>query len=176
MASVTDLTDLTIAEARDGLASGDFTARELTEAHIGAVEAARPLNAFITEMPEQALAAADEADARRSKGAAGLLDGIPLAIKDLFCTEGILTTAGSHILDGFVPPYESTVTANLKRAGAVFLGKTNLDEFAMGSSNATSFYGPVENPWRRRGDNRPNRDRHRRLDPPAGLVLRHRRV
>jgi aspartyl-tRNA(Asn)/glutamyl-tRNA(Gln) amidotransferase subunit A len=155
MASVTDLTDLTIAEARDGLASGDFTARELTEAHIRAVEAARPLNAFITEMPEQALAAADEADARRSKGAAGLLDGIPLAIKDLFCTEGILTTAGSHILDGFVPPYESTVTANLKRAGAVFLGKTNLDEFAMGSSNATSFYGPVENPWRRRGDNRP---------------------
>jgi aspartyl-tRNA(Asn)/glutamyl-tRNA(Gln) amidotransferase subunit A len=155
MASVTDLTDLTIAEARDGLASGDFTARELTEAHIGAVEAARPLNAFITETPEAALAAADEADARRSKGAAGLLDGIPLAIKDLFCTEGILTTAGSHILDGFVPPYESTVTANLKRAGAVFLGKTNLDEFAMGSSNATSFYGPVENPWRRRGDNRP---------------------
>ncbi len=149
------LTDLSIAAARDGLERGAFTARELTEAHIRAVEAARPLNAFITEMPEQALAAAAESDARRGRGDAGLLDGIPLAIKDLFCTEGTLTTAGSHILDGFIPPYESTVTANLKRAGAIFLGKTNMDEFAMGSSNTTSYYGPVESPWRRAGDTRP---------------------
>ena len=84
-----------------------------------------------------------------------MLEGIPLAIKDLFCTEGVLTTAGSHILDGFAPPYESTVTANLWASGAVMLGKTNMDEFAMGSSNMTSYYGPSENPWRRPGDNRP---------------------
>ena len=160
--------------------------------------AAAALNAFITETPDRALAMAKASDARRAKGEARLLDGIPLAIKDLFCTEGVLTTAGSHILDGFKPPYESTVTANLWRAGAVMLGKTNMDEFAMGSSNMTSYYGPVDNPWRRRGDNRPlvpggssggsaaavaararasarDRHRHRRLDPPAGRLLRHRR-
>lgn len=149
------LTDLTIAEARNGLAVGDFSARELTEAHVAAVEAARTLNVMITETPERALEMADASDVRRRAGDGGLLDGIPLAIKDLFCTEDVLTTAGSHILDGFRPPYESTVTANLWRAGAVMLGKTNLDEFAMGSSNMTSYYGPVENPWRRAGDNRP---------------------
>ena len=149
------LTRLTIADARDQLDAGAISARELTEAHIAAVEAARSLNMFITETPEQALAMAKASDERRAKGEAGLLEGVPLAIKDLFCTTGVLTTAGSHILDGFHPTYESTVSANLWRAGAVMLGKTNLDEFAMGSSNMTSHYGPVENPWRRVGDNRP---------------------
>lgn len=149
-----NLTDLTIAEARDGLAGKDYSARELTEAHIAAVEAARDLNAFVLETPERALADADASDARRAKGDAGSFDGIPIAIKDLFCTEGFMTTAASHILDGFVPPYESTVTANLRANGAVMLGKTNMDEFAMGSSNETSYYGPVTNPWQRRGDNR----------------------
>ncbi|MEX2008626.1 MAG: amidase, partial [Dongiaceae bacterium] len=149
------LTDLTMAAALDGMARGEFSARELAEAHVHAVEAARHLNAFITETPERALAMAEASDARRRKGEAGAMDGVPLAIKDLFCTEGVLTTAGSHILDGFVPPYESTVTAKLWRAGAVMLGKANLDEFAMGSSNMTSYYGSVENPWKRAGDNRP---------------------
>jgi aspartyl-tRNA(Asn)/glutamyl-tRNA(Gln) amidotransferase subunit A len=150
----THLTDLTIADAREGLAAKRFSARELALAHVKAVEAAKPLNAFITETPEKALAMADASDARRARGEAGLLDGVPLAIKDLFCTEHVLTTAGSHILDGFKPPYESTVTAKLWDAGAVMLGKVNLDEFAMGSSNMTSYYGAVENPWRRQGDNR----------------------
>jgi len=149
------LTEQTLSAARDGLANGDFSAVELTQAHIAAVEAARPLNAFVTETPERALAMAAESDKRRGAGQAGVLEGIPLAIKDLFCTEGVLTTAGSHILDGFQPPYESTVTANLWRNGAVMLGKANMDEFAMGSSNMTSYYGAVENPWRRSGDNRP---------------------
>ncbi|HSD34163.1 MAG TPA: amidase, partial [Alphaproteobacteria bacterium] len=148
------LTDLTISEALDGLGRKSFSAAELTDAHIAAVESARGLNAFITETPEQARAMAKASDARRAKGPAGLLEGIPLAIKDLFCTEGVLTTAGSHILDGYKPQYESTVTAKLWAAGAVMLGKTNLDEFAMGSSNMTSYYGPVESPWKRRGDNR----------------------
>ena len=152
---MTRLNELTIADARDGLAKGDFTARELTGACIGAVEAARPLNAFITETPDRALDMAKASDARRAKGEVGILEGIPVAIKDLFCTQGVLTTAASHILDGFVPPYESSVTAKMWREGAILLGKTNLDEFAMGSSNTTSYYGHVENPWRRRGDNRP---------------------
>jgi len=149
------LTALTLAEARDGLIRRAFSARELTEAHIIAVEAARPLNAFITETPEQALVMAEAADERLARGEGRPLDGIPIAVKDLYCTKGVLTTAASHILDGFRPPYESTVTDKLWRAGAVMLGKTNLDEFAMGSSNTTSFYGPAENPWRRPGDNRP---------------------
>jgi len=151
---MTALTDLTIAGARDLLAKGEASSRELTEAHIAAVEALRPLNAFITETPERALEMAAASDARRAKGEAGVMEGLPVAIKDLFCTEGVLTTAGSHILDGFQPQYESTVTANLWAQGAVMLGKTNMDEFAMGSSNMTSFYGGVENPWRREGDNK----------------------
>ena len=151
----TDLTDLTLAAARDGLGAGAFSAVELTAAHIAALEAARPLNAFITETPERALAAAGASDARRAKGEAGALEGIPLAVKDLFCTRGVATSAGSHILDRFTPTYESTVTAKLWQAGAVMLGKTNMDEFAMGSSNETSYFGPVTNPWRRPGDNRP---------------------
>src|SRR5690348_1846147 len=124
------------------------------------MERARPLNAYITETPDIALDMAAASDARIAKGEARPLDGIPMAVKDLFCTKRVLTTAASHILDGFRPPYESTVTDRLWRAGAVMLGKANLDEFAMGSSSTTSYYGPVENPWRRRperqsGDNRP---------------------
>jgi aspartyl-tRNA(Asn)/glutamyl-tRNA(Gln) amidotransferase subunit A len=149
------LTLLSLAEARDGLARKAFSARELAEAHIAAVEAARPLNAFVTETPERALEMAEAADARLARGEALPLDGIPIAVKDLYCTKGIPTTAASRILGGFHPPYESTVTEKLWRAGAVMLGKTNLDEFAMGSSNTSSFYGPTENPWRRPGDNRP---------------------
>ncbi|HEV2100475.1 MAG TPA: Asp-tRNA(Asn)/Glu-tRNA(Gln) amidotransferase subunit GatA [Stellaceae bacterium] len=149
------LTALSLAEARVGLGRREFSARELTQSYIAAVEAARPLNAFITETPEQALAMAEAADRRLSRGEARPLDGIPIAVKDLYCTKGVLTTAGSHILEGFRPPYESTVTEKLWQAGAVMLGKVNLDEFAMGSSSTTSFYGPVENPWRRPGDNRP---------------------
>jgi aspartyl-tRNA(Asn)/glutamyl-tRNA(Gln) amidotransferase subunit A len=146
---MTKLTDLNISSARDGLADGEFTAVELAESHIAAIEAARGLNAFITETPDLALERAKESDERRAAGnAAGPMDGIPVAIKDLFCTEGVLTTAGSHILDGFTPPYESTVTTKLRDAGAVMLGKTNLDEFAMGSANITSYYGNVINPWK----------------------------
>ncbi|HUC69811.1 MAG TPA: Asp-tRNA(Asn)/Glu-tRNA(Gln) amidotransferase subunit GatA [Stellaceae bacterium] len=151
----TALTTLTLAEARDGLVHKQFSARELTEAHISAVEAVRPLNAFVTETPERAREMAAASDARLSRGEARPLDGIPIAVKDLYCTKGVLTTGGSHILDGFRPPYESTVTEKLWQAGAVMLGKANLDEFAMGSSSTTSYYGPVENPWRRPGDNRP---------------------
>ncbi len=150
-----DLCDLTLAEARDGLARGDFSARELVEAHLGAMEAARGLNAFIVETPERALEMAEAADAARARGEAGPLAGIPLAVKDLFCTKGVQTTAASRILDGFTPTYESTVTAHLWRDGAVMLGKANLDEFAMGSSNETSAFGPVINPWRADGDEAP---------------------
>jgi len=151
---------LTLAEARDGLARKSFSARELALAYNDAVEEIEPLNAYITPTPDRALDMADAADKRLVKGEALPLDGIPIAVKDLYCTKGVLTSAGSHILDGFLPPYESTVTDKLWQAGAVMLGKTNLDEFAMGSSNTTSYYGPVENPWRRHperqlGDNRP---------------------
>ncbi len=149
------LSDLTIAEMRDGLAAKSFSASELATDSISAVEAARDLNAFVTETPEKALEMAKASDARLAKGDAGSLEGIPLGIKDLFCTEGVLTTASSHILDGYIPPYESTVTANLWRDGAVMLGKLNCDEFAMGSSNETSYYGNVINPWRRDGSNTP---------------------
>jgi aspartyl-tRNA(Asn)/glutamyl-tRNA(Gln) amidotransferase subunit A len=145
------LTDLSLAAMRTGLAAKDFSARELVTAHIQAVEAARPLNAFLVETPDHALAAADAADAAIAAGNAGLLAGIPLGIKDLFCTKGVETTASSLILKGFRPTYESTVTANLFAAGAAMLGKLNLDEFAMGSSNETSAYGPVVSPWRANG-------------------------
>jgi aspartyl-tRNA(Asn)/glutamyl-tRNA(Gln) amidotransferase subunit A len=146
-------TDLTLAGMRAALRAKRVSATELAQAHLAAMEAHRSLGAFITETPEAALADAKAADAARAKGEDSPLLGIPLAIKDLFCTKGVRTTAGSRILENFVPPYESTVTANLRRDGAVFLGKTNLDEFAMGSSNMTSAYGAVANPWRRRGDN-----------------------
>jgi aspartyl-tRNA(Asn)/glutamyl-tRNA(Gln) amidotransferase subunit A len=152
---MSSLTALTLAEARAGLRAKEFSARELALAYIAAMEEIRPLNAFITETAERALLMAATSDERLAKGEGRPLEGIPIAVKDLFCTKGVLTTAASHILDGFRPPYESTVTEKLWEAGGVMLGKTNLDEFAMGSSNTTSHYGPVENPWRRRGDNRP---------------------
>lgn len=142
------LTELTIAEARDGLTAKTFSAVELAASHIEAGAAAEDLNAFVTATPERALAMAAQADVRLAKGEGAPLTGIPLAIKDLFCTAGTPTTAGSHILDGFVPTYESTVTEQLWRDGAVMLGKANLDEFAMGSANVTSYYGPAKNPWR----------------------------
>ncbi|WP_158744767.1 Asp-tRNA(Asn)/Glu-tRNA(Gln) amidotransferase subunit GatA [Acidisphaera sp. L21] len=142
------LTELSIAAASEALRARKFSARELTQAHVDAIAALdSQLNAFITQTPELALAGADQADAALSRGDAGKLAGIPLGIKDLFCTTGVRTTAASRILGHFVPPYESTVTANLLRDGAVFLGKTNLDEFAMGSSNESSAFGPVTNPW-----------------------------
>ena len=152
---MTALTELSIADARAGLEARDFSARELVEAHIAAVEAARPLNAFVAETFDAALAAADRADARLGTGRARPLEGIPLGVKDLFCTRGVRSQAGSKILEGFKPPYESTVTANLWRAGAAMLGKTNMDEFAMGSANVTGVDGPALNPWRRRGDDTP---------------------
>jgi aspartyl-tRNA(Asn)/glutamyl-tRNA(Gln) amidotransferase subunit A len=150
---MTDLTTLTIAQARAALANKEFTAVELADAHLSAIERARALNAFVVETPDKARAMAAAADARIGKGGARPLEGIPIAVKDLFCTAGVATRAGSHILDRFVPPYESTVTANLWRDGAVLIGKTNNDEFAMGSSNETSYHGPVISPWRRRGAN-----------------------
>jgi aspartyl-tRNA(Asn)/glutamyl-tRNA(Gln) amidotransferase subunit A len=150
---VTELTSKTIAELRDGLRSGEFSAREIAEGFNSAVAAAKLLNAYTIETPDDALAAADAADQARGSGELGSLAGIPLGIKDLFATRGVDTTAGSRILKGFKPPYESTVSANLRKAGAGMLGKLNMDEFAMGSSNETSAYGPVISPWRRKGSN-----------------------
>lgn len=149
---MTDLINLTIAEALKGLDRKDFSAKDIAQAHIKAMQDRRDLNAYIVETPETALKQAEESDKRRASGDAGPLDGIPLAIKDLFCTTGVQTTAGSRILEGFIPQYESTVTQKLFDAGAVMLGKTNLDEFAMGSSNTTSAYGDVISPWKRTGD------------------------
>ena len=150
---MTDLTSLTIAGLRDGFRGGDFSAREIAESYNAAVAASKALNAYTVETPDIALAAADAADQAREGGNLQPLSGIPLGIKDLFATVGVDTTAGSHILQGFQPTYESTVTANLRKAGAGMLGKLNMDEFAMGSSNETSTYGPVLSPWRRKGSN-----------------------
>src|SRR6201746_405000 len=150
---MTDLTSLTLAEARTGLASKAFTSLELTDAHLKAIEDARALNAFVMETPAHARLMAREADEKIAKGRGGPLAGIPLGIKDLFATKDVRTTACSKILANFVPPYESTVTSQLWRDGAVMLGKLNNDEFAMGSSNETSCFGPVVNPWRREGSN-----------------------
>jgi aspartyl-tRNA(Asn)/glutamyl-tRNA(Gln) amidotransferase subunit A len=147
---MSDLTALTLAQARDGLRAKQFSAAELTDAHLAAMERARALNAFVLETPELARKMAGDSDARMAKGQGGALEGLPLGIKDLFCTDGVRTTACSHILENFVPPYESTVTSNLWRDGAVMLGKLNCDEFAMGSSNETSHFKPVVSPWRRR--------------------------
>src|ERR1700689_5134086 len=141
-------TAFTLAEARDALKAKKISSQELTAALVKAVEEARPLNAYVTETPEKALAMAKASDARLAKGEGGPLEGLPLAIKDLFCTKGVRTTAGSHILGNFIPPYESTVSQNLWDAGAVLLGKTNMDEFAMGSSNEPSYFKPVLSPWR----------------------------
>jgi aspartyl-tRNA(Asn)/glutamyl-tRNA(Gln) amidotransferase subunit A len=152
---VTDLTSLTLAEARDGLRQKSFSAAELADAHLAAIEAARGLNAYVLETPEVARVMAAEADVRLAAGDARPLEGLALAVKDMFCTRDVRTTACSHVLDNFVPTYESTVTAQLWRDGAVLLGKTNNDEFAMGSSNESSFFGPVTSPWRRQGANTP---------------------
>lgn len=144
--------DFTLASARDALKARKISAVELTNAHIDAIERLDGrLNSFITRTPDLARESAKAADAALAKGEGGKLCGIPLGIKDLFCTRGVRTTAASKIIGNFVPPYESTVTSNLLRDGAVFLGKLNLDEFAMGSANLTSAFGPVENPWKRKG-------------------------
>jgi aspartyl-tRNA(Asn)/glutamyl-tRNA(Gln) amidotransferase subunit A len=150
---MSDLTSLTIATAREGLRKKEFSAVELTEAYITAIQKARILNAYIVETPDKARAMAKASDAKLAKGEGGALEGIPLGIKDLYATKGVHTQACSHILDGFKPTYESTVTSNLWRDGAVMLGKLNMDEFAMGSSNETSYYGNVINPWRRKNSN-----------------------
>jgi aspartyl-tRNA(Asn)/glutamyl-tRNA(Gln) amidotransferase subunit A len=152
---LTALTELTLAEARDALIKKEISAVDLAKAQIAEIEKARALNTYITETPDQALAMAVASDARIARGEAGRLEGIPLGVKDLYCTWGVQTTAASHILEGFTPAYESTVTANLWREGAVMLGKLNLDEFAMGSSNETSHFGPVISPWRRKGSDAP---------------------
>ncbi|HEX3674240.1 MAG TPA: Asp-tRNA(Asn)/Glu-tRNA(Gln) amidotransferase subunit GatA, partial [Rhizomicrobium sp.] len=150
---MSELTDFTLAEARDAVRNKKVSSTELTQAFVGAIEGAGMLNAFVTETPDRALAMAKESDARIAKGEARPLEGLPLAIKDLFCTKGVRTTAGSNILGNFIPPYESTVSQNLWDAGAVMLGKTNMDEFAMGSSNETSYFKPVLSPWRAQNSN-----------------------
>jgi aspartyl-tRNA(Asn)/glutamyl-tRNA(Gln) amidotransferase subunit A len=150
---ISGLTGLSIAEARTRLARKEFSALELTEAHLSAMERARHLNAFITETADLARERAKESDKRIADGTARPMEGIPLGIKDLFCTEGVQTTAASHILEGFTPRYESTVSQKLRDVGSVMLGKLNLDEFAMGSSNMTSYFGPVKNPWKAKDRN-----------------------
>ena len=151
---MTDLTDLTVADIRDGFRAGDFSAREVAEAFNANVTAAKALNAFIVETPEKALEAADAADKAKAAGdSLGALAGVPIGMKDLFCTQGVQTTAASHMLEGFTPTYESTVSGKLWAAGAGMLGKLNLDQFAMGSSNETSYFGNVNSPWRKEGTN-----------------------
>jgi aspartyl-tRNA(Asn)/glutamyl-tRNA(Gln) amidotransferase subunit A len=150
----TDLAGMTLASARDGLKAKTFTSTELTKAFLANMETARPLNAYVLETPEHALKMAAASDEKLAKGQGGALEGLPLGIKDLFCTEGFRTTACSNILGNFVPTYESTVTSQLWRDGAVMLGKLNNDEFAMGSSNETSAFGTPVNPWRASGDNK----------------------
>ncbi len=152
---MTDLTALTIAQAREALRSKSVSAAELADAHLAAMEEARALNAYVLETPDVARAMARESDRRIASGNPGPLEGIPVGVKDLFCTRDVRSTACSRILNNFVPAYESTVTAQLWRDGAVMLGKTNNDEFAMGSSNETSAFGPVTSPWRRTGSNTP---------------------
>ena len=148
---MTDLTSLTLAQARDALRRKEFSATELADAHIDAIANARALNAFVLETPDRARDMARASDGRLARGEGGPLEGLPLGVKDLFCTADVRTTASSRILESFVPTYELTVTANLWRNGAVLLGKLNNDEFAMGSSNETSHFGPVISPWRRHG-------------------------
>ena len=147
-----NLTELCLYEAREGLLNKDFTSKELVLDHIDKMESSRSLNAFITETPEIAIKSAEKSDLKLIKEENGELEGIPLGVKDMFCTKGVLTTASSKMLSNFIPPYESTVTENLWSEGAILLGKLNNDEFAMGSSNETSFYGPVINPWKSNND------------------------
>ena len=173
-----DLTHMTLADARDALKAKKITAVELTDAHVAAVSAAAPLNAYVLETPDHARAMAAQSDKKIAAGTAGPLEGIPLGIKDLYATKGVRTTACSNILGNFVPDYESTVTSNLWRDGAVMLGKLNNDEFAMGSSNETSSgSGRLVRRLRIRGCGRPvpwrNGHRYGRFDPPACGVHRH---
>ncbi len=149
---MSDLNKLGLAEARDALRSGEVTSKALTEACLSAIDGAAALNAFVHHTPEIAMKQAEAADARLAQGAAPAMCGLPIGIKDLFCTKGVPSQAGSRILEGFLPEYESTVSQNLFDAGAVMLGKLNMDEFAMGSSNETSIYGNAVNPWRRGND------------------------
>jgi aspartyl-tRNA(Asn)/glutamyl-tRNA(Gln) amidotransferase subunit A len=151
---VSALTDLGIADIRDGVRDGTFTARDVAEAFIANVSAAKALNAFLVETPDHALAAADVADKDRAAGTLKPMSGVPIGMKDLFCTVGVPATAASAILEGFTPPYESTVSANLWASGAGMLGKLNMDQFAMGSSNETSAFGNVISPWRATGSNK----------------------
>jgi aspartyl-tRNA(Asn)/glutamyl-tRNA(Gln) amidotransferase subunit A len=144
-----DLTQLTLTQARAALLTKQCSAAELTQAFIGQMEKHRDLNAYITQTPDHALEQARAADKRLTSGEAGLMEGLPIGMKDLFCSKGIRTTAGSLMLENFVPSYESTVSHNLLSHGAVVLGKTNMDEFAMGSANITSAYGPSISPWKR---------------------------
>ncbi|MEG9861982.1 MAG: Asp-tRNA(Asn)/Glu-tRNA(Gln) amidotransferase subunit GatA [Parvularculales bacterium] len=153
--SASDLTALSLADARSGLLKREFSAVELAQAYLQSIEEADSLNAYITVTPERALDMARESDERLGAGEGGVLEGMPLGIKDMFCTKGVKTTACSHILENFTPTYESTVTGRLWQSGAVLLGKLNNDEFAMGSSNESSYFGPVTNPWRRKGDETP---------------------
>jgi aspartyl-tRNA(Asn)/glutamyl-tRNA(Gln) amidotransferase subunit A len=146
---MSEVTDLGIAAIRDGVRDGSFSAREVATAFIDKVAAAKMLNAFLVETPDHAMAAADAADAARVSGALKPMSGVPIGMKDLFCTKGVATTAGSDILGGFTPPYESTVSGKLWAAGAGMLGKLNMDQFAMGSSNETSAFGNVISPWQR---------------------------
>ncbi len=146
-----DISKLTIADARDKMRAGDVTSTELTQHFIDAIDAADTLNAYCAKTPEIALEQAAAADKRIAAGDAPDMCGIPLGIKDLFCTKGVASQAASNILSGFKPEYESTITTQLWNSGAVMLGKLNMDEFAMGSSNETSAYGPVTSPWRRDG-------------------------
>ncbi len=151
---MSDLTKLTLKAALDGLKSKAFSSEEITRAFVSSIEVANPtLNAYVEITADKAIDMARASDARIASGQAGALEGAPLGIKDLFCTDGVQTTAGSNMLRGFVPPYESTVTANLWRDGAVMLGKLNMDEFAMGSSNENSAFGPVVNPWKSKASN-----------------------
>ncbi|OZA77670.1 MAG: aspartyl/glutamyl-tRNA amidotransferase subunit A, partial [Azorhizobium sp. 39-67-5] len=152
---MTALNQLTLTQAREGLAQGEFSAVELTDSYLGAMEAARVLNSYTAETADKARDMAARADARIASGDAGPLEGLPLGVKDMFATEGVATTACSNILKNFVPTYESTVTSHLWRDGAVMLGKLGNDEFAMGSSNESSAFGPVVSPWRREGDATP---------------------
>ena len=146
--STADLHSRTLAELAQGLAGGDFSSVELVQALLDRIERYDDeLNAFVTMTADRALEAAARADARRQKGENGVLDGLPIVHKDIFCTSGVLTTCGSRMLENFVSPYDATVVERLAGAGAVVLGKTNMDEFAMGSSNETSYFGPVRNPW-----------------------------
>lgn len=147
---MTNLVELNLSDMRDGLRAKKFSAVELTQAHIAQIEKYNAdLNAFILPTPERALEDAKRSDEKLAKGEAGVIEGIPVGVKDLFCTKGVRTTACSHILDNFIPPYESTVTQNIWNAGGVMLGKLNMDQFAMGSANMTSYFGPVKNPWKK---------------------------